>query len=280
VIATWALTDQPQLRMIEAVVGSVTIEASGSSQLIRKADILRNQGQTVAAVAMYRQALSAVEEQGDLESAAACHHMIGVCFKMLGCFDLATSELQLARASYERLGNRAGAGGALRDLGICFDHQGNHETARKWLRASARLLGNEPAELGITLAKLGKSFGDDGQFRLAIRWIARGLAHIRTTDQWFYEMTALMHAGEFQLKSGETGSATTSLWAAVALINEAKAQDEQRRRLSQIFGWLARCYREVGNSKLAERFEERSKSLTAIMDAQTRDVVERELRAA
>ncbi len=259
---------------------SVAIEASGPSELIRHADVLRNQGQTVEAVDMYRRALDAVEEQGDLERAAACHHMIGVCFKMLGSFDLATSELRLARASYERVGNQVGAGGALRDLGICFDHQGDHETARKWLRSSARLLGDEPAELGITLAKLGKSFGDDGKFRLAIRWIARGLGHIRTTDQWFYEMTALMHAGEFQLKSGESGSAITSLWAAVALINEAEAQDEQRRRLAQIFGWLARCYREVENRKLADRLEERSKSFVAMMDAQTRDGVAAELRAA
>ena len=66
----------------------------------------------------------------------------------------------------------------------------------------------------------------------------------------------------------------------MAIIDEAQAKDEQCRRLAQIFGWLSRCYREVGNSDLAARYESRSRSLGEKLDSQTREVVESELRAA
>jgi tetratricopeptide (TPR) repeat protein len=256
-------------------LGAEIEEQNSTEKLIEEADFLRNQGDTVGAIRHYRDALRRIDPIIGIRETANCHHMIGVCFKMQNDFPRAVHALSRAHDIYEGIGDRVGAARVLRDLGVSYDHQGDHRTAVEILHQSEEALSelDVPAELGITQAKIGESYAEAANLEMAAEWLHKGLATIRTTDSWFYEMTALIHLGKLQLRRENPNGALTYLWAALARVGKFDTDASLNHRLTQLRGHMANGYVQLGNNAMAHRFFEQFEIGISKMDAKNGTMV-------
>jgi len=245
-----------------------------AEKLEKKADDLRNNGQGLKAIASYSEAKAAYEAADRADKAAECQHMIGVSYKVENDIAKAILELNTAADMCEKLGNKIRVGQVERDIGICYAYNEDFDTALTWLEKSRQHLTSEAGpELGITEAKIGLMHMHKNELPQADAWMARGLATIRSTDAWFYEMTALLHIGTLDLKRDKDDEAATALWAGVGLIFANDAQDGQQRRLAQLYGLLAHSYLGLQNYNQAKHLFARAVDMLDLMAANVAAVV-------
>ena len=239
-------------------------------KLERTATTLRDQGKGLEAVGVYQQAKKAYIEDGDLTRAAGMQHMTGVSYKIENDLEHALNALNEASRDYEAAGDLLGPGRVQRDIGIMYEYYDQLDLANEHLLKSKESLEAAPkdaktangekrnAELGITLAKLGLVALRLSHLDQAEQYMMDGLVMIRGAGHPFYEMTTLMHLGSLYFATGHYGRMLANLEAALGLIYEYNMQEEQTRRLAQIWGLMAHGYLNLENMETARYFAEKS----------------------
>jgi tetratricopeptide (TPR) repeat protein len=246
-----------------------------AQRLEAKAAKLRNQGKGYEAVKVFQKAREKYLSEGDALKAAGCLHMMGISYKIENDLQKAMPLYDQAADEYRQIGDRLGPGRVYRDAGIMLEYHDRLDEAADYLQKSKAELENVPddaegvsyvgegpptknAELGITLAKIGLILTRQKQFEEAEKQIIAGLKLIRKTGHVFYEMTALLHYSALHITMGNYGWALDKLEAALGLIYEHHMQDEQTRRLAQIWGLMAHSYLRHNNRTTARYYAEKS----------------------
>lgn len=252
-----------------------------AAELQRLADIHRNNGEGLKAIEYYSQAANSYLQDGDKAGAAECWHMVGVSYKVENDIDAALENLHKAAGLHREAGNAVGVGRVYRDIGIAYSYRKQHDQAIIWLNKSVSALwGTEqPAELGISEAKVGLHYLEVGEYEQAEDWLYRGLTSIRQTNDWFYEMTALMHLAALRALRRHYTEAITTLRACVGLIYEAGEQDNQQRRLAQIYGLMAQALLGLNNASAAADYFMKAMRLLGPMADNVAAVVYDDIRA-
>lgn len=223
---------------------------------------------------MYQQAKELYLMGHNLARAAGCQHMIGVSLKIENDLKQALPAYEQAIADYKKAGDKLGPGRVARDIGIMYEYHDRFKPAEKYLLQSQQELEALPsdtdvlqhvgeaatrdAELGITLAKLGKLNIRTKRYDDAEKYIMDGLALIRKSGHPHYEVTALMHLGTLYFVNGHSGRMLANLQAALGLIYEHNLHHMHTRRLAQIWGLMAHGYLRFGNKATARHFAKKS----------------------
>jgi tetratricopeptide (TPR) repeat protein len=238
--------------------------------LEQQATTLRNNGEGYAAAELYDAAKAAYQEEGDFAHAAGCQHMIGVSYKIENDIEKALPAYQQAITDYQAANDSLGPGRTERDIGIMYEYNDQLDVAQTHLMRSKQLLEQAPvdavtvnheprdSELGMTLAKLGLVALRLTQIQEAEHYLIEGLGLIRHAGHPFYEITALMHMGSLYYTTEHYGRMLANLEAALGLIYEYGMQDEQQRRLAQIWGLMAHGYLKHNNQETARYFAKKS----------------------
>jgi tetratricopeptide (TPR) repeat protein len=217
------------------------------------AQILKDNGQTQQAIERFRLAEKQFDNIDNITMYATSIHMIGVCQLMERDYDQAVSTLKQAADLYQQQRDNHGLGNVYRDLGLAFFHRKQYDQARYWLDLSAQHLGktDEKASLGITLAKSGLLFKELHQWDKSNLLFKQALTLIREQGHWFFEATTLIDWAFLAYKKKDFHQTITKLWAALGLIYQAQAQEQQQRRLAEIYGILAISYLRLNNTTWA-----------------------------
>jgi tetratricopeptide (TPR) repeat protein len=239
-------------------------------QLEHQATILRNHGKGYEAVDTYQQAKEAYLQEDDPLHAAGCQHMIGVAYKIENDLEQALPAYDQAIEEYNDAGDVLGEGRVERDIGVMYEYHDRLEEALDHLEKSKASLQAAPetamtvngekrdAELGITLAKLGLVALRLLRLDQAETSMMDGLVLIRKAGHPFYEMTTLYHLSSLYFATQHYGRMLANLEAALGLIYEYSMQDEQQRRLAQIWGMMAHGYLHSDNLDTARHFAKKS----------------------
>lgn len=250
-------------------------------QLLEEGDTKRNNGHGLSSIASYRKALKLAQVAGDWKRAAEAQHMIGVSYKVENDINRSIPELEKAVALYDKAGDPDGPGRVSRDIGISYDYRKNFSQGEHWLKLSVNQLRHTHAlaELGISEVKLGKHYLQTDRPDLAEGWIDRGLAKIRHTDRWFYEMTALLHRADLRLFQHRPTDAIADLEAGLDLIQGAGSTYGQQRRLAQIFGLLAYANLQLGDLDTANLYHHKADAILEQLEPSVAAVVMEDIRA-
>ena len=260
-------------------------------KLEHQAGMLRNQGKGYEAAEAYEHAKETYQEASDSVQAAAMQHMIGVSYKIENDLDHALAALTQAAIDYEVAGDLLGPGRVERDIGIMYEYRDQLDNAVEHLEKSRRQLEAAPesattangekrdAELGITIAKQGLLALRLAHLEDAERYMMDGVAHIRKAGHPFYEMTALMHLAVLYFTTEHYGRMLANLEAALGLIYEYDMQDEQTRRLAQIWGLMAHGYLKCGNPETARHFAKKSFAVINSLSESAAEPVKKDIRA-
>jgi tetratricopeptide (TPR) repeat protein len=252
--------------------------------LEHKATILRDQGKSLEAIKTYQNAKELYLMAGNLKAAAGCQHMIGVCFKIENDLKQALPAYEQAIEDYRTAGDKLGPGRVARDIGVMYEYHDKLKPAEKYLLQSKKELEALPpdtdivqhvseavtrdAELGITLAKLGKLATRSKDYDKAEKLLTDGLTLIRTSGHPHYEITALLHLASLYDATGHSGRMLANLEAALGLMYEHNLQTKHTRRLAQIWGLMAHAYLRYANKATARHFAKKS---LAIIDSLSKD---------
>lgn len=261
-------------------------------KLEEEASILRNQGKGYDAVDRYQQAKEVYIRAGDLAHAAGCQHMIGVSYKIENDIAQAMPAYDQATKDYHEAGDPLGEGRVERDIGITYEYQDQLEPASEHLKKSRELLASQPeeaatvngekrdAELGITLVKLGLVALRMSHLEEADTHMMDGLLLIRKAGHPFYEITALTHLAALYFTTEHYDQMLANLEAALGLIYEYDMQDEQTRRLAQIWGLMAHGYLHHGNPETARHFAKKSFAVIKELSKSAAAPLEKDIDAA
>ena len=240
----------------------------------------RNNGQTTAARQLYHQIL---QQEEDPRRRAEAWQMIGVCHKIDNNLEAALESLAKAFNDYQEAGDLLGQGNVARDIALTYAYQERYKEALPWLEKSIAALEqtDDRSALGMSRVKKGLVLARAEQRNTeALPLAKKGLEEIRADKEhynWFFEMTALFNIAEI-LFLQDNPSFLTYAQAALALIYEAQAASEQKRRLAQIYILLAHGYQQNGNQGQALKFLQRGESLLQeLEDPEARKVIAREL---
>lgn len=245
-----------------------------AKKLEQQANTLRNQGKGYESIEKYQQAKERYLEDGNRAQAAGCQHMIGVSYKIENDIENAMPAYDQAIAEYREAGDLLGPGRVQRDIGIMYEYYDRLDEAKDHLMQSKIELESVPddkkilqtvgesyskdAELGITLAKLGLVDIRLEKLVTAKKYLMDGLSLICKAGHPFYEMTTLMHLGSLYFGAKHYDKMLINLQAALGLIYEYDMQEEQTRRLAQIWGLMAHGYLHRNNLETARHFAQKS----------------------
>lgn len=241
-----------------------------AQELEERATILRNQGKGYESIPVYQQAKDLYVQTGSLARAAGCQHMIGVSYKIENDIEKAMPAYEEAIEEYRKAGDALGPGRVHRDIGIMYEYHDQLDKAESYLLRSREELESvsdesqaKNAELGITLAKLGLIDIRFSRLDSAEKYLMEGLQFVRTAGHPFYEMTALLHLGMLYFVTKHYGRSLANLEAALGLVYEYEMQNEQTRRLAQIWGLMAHAYSHHDNPQTARHFAKKSLEVIA-----------------
>jgi tetratricopeptide (TPR) repeat protein len=251
------------------------------NQLIQDGTILRDNGQGLAAVERYLEAVELATKAGNWRQAASAQHLAGVAYKVENDIERALTELHRAVELYRKAGDHDGPGRVSRDIGIAYDYRSDFKDGEVWLKRSVQELQDPDrlAELGISQSKLGLHYLQTGHLTEAEEWIGRGLVTIRRDKNWFYEMTTLLHRAGLRLEQKNNSAAIDDLEAALGLIFDSASQSVQQRRLAQIYGLLAHAYLGLANPATAKRYFADAKTLLESMTDSAAAAVRKDIKA-
>lgn len=262
-----------------------------AKNLEQQATTLRDQGKGYEAVEKYQRAKELYLKNGQLAQAAGCEHMIGVAYKIENDIDQAMPAYDKAIKEYAAANDLLGEGRVERDIGVMYEYRDQLEPAKLHLIKSQQLLEAAPenavtvngdkrdAELGITLAKVGLIELRMSQFDDAKKHMTSGLALIRRAGHPFYEMTSLLHLAALDFATEYYSQMLAGLEAALGLIYEYSMEDNQARRLAQIWGLMAHGYLHCGNSETAHHFARKSFTVIDSLSDSAQEPLKKDIKA-
>jgi tetratricopeptide (TPR) repeat protein/transcriptional regulator with XRE-family HTH domain len=180
---------------------------------------LRSQGHWVEALALYRTALSAADQLGDLLARAGALVDLGDMQTLSGDYRAATDTHEQALRLYHDLGDRLGEANALNKLATVQQAMGNHRPATDNLVAALALHRDLDDQLGEAndLNQLGIVQYETGEYRAAQTSHERALELRRQLGDRLGEATALLRLGALQQAAGDYPAAEASLTLALRL---------------------------------------------------------------
>lgn len=130
-------------------------------------------------------------------------------------------------------------------------------------------------ELGISFAKRAMIAMQADQLGSAITDLKTALELTRKGDNWFYEMTTLLHCAELARLQNDAGQILTTIHAALGLIYEHDAATAQTRRLAECHFTLAHGYLKAGNQDRAHQHYSKARELAQDMSADARHLLDK-----
>lgn len=256
-----------------------------ASLLLKEATELREKGLGSEAAEKYYSAAQLFEKDENWAKVAECWHMAGVSWKHEQ--QRALKAFENALDYYQKAGDPVGKGRVLRDKAITHVYSDDLEEGLGILEESKESLRNKsvPAELAITVAKIGHVLARLGEYNKAETGFNEALRLLRTNINWFYEATTLMHFAELKLMLSKPDEAITLLWAAAGAFGNAKPEltsnqvfDHYGRRSAQLFGMLALGYLSIGNEELASSYLHRSFDYISPMEDNAAAIIVKDIR--
>lgn len=237
---------------------------TSAQELETKATQLRDQGKGLEAIEVYKQAREVYSAAGNIARAAGCTHMIGLCYRIESDSEHALDAFHQAIHEYEKAGASLEVGRVYRDIGLAYEDTDQLDQAEDNLQKSKAVFlevnedslmeTSRDAELGITLVKIGVIALRKSTFEKAEESMMDGLALIRKAGHPLYESTGLLHLGSLYFATNHPGRMLANLEASLGVIYDNALQDNQTRRLAQIWGLMAHGYLACENPSLAQRY--------------------------
>lgn len=230
-------------------------------QLFDEATVLRDNGDEDGAIKLYTKAHEILEKEKDYKKSAEALQMIGVCYRLKGDEKNALSNLETAAYLFEEMGDILGIGNSYRDIGLFYLDKHDIGNAMKWLAKSDGIFKptNYLIPLGITDIKLGTAYMRGGQLQQGRKYISSGIQNIRKAGgSWFHEMLGFLHLAESELQREKYNEALTFALAGTALVFVNHGENEQKRKLVELFGYTAWGYCKTGNLPDANRYLKRA----------------------
>lgn len=250
--------------------------------LKQNADDLRNQGKTKEAIEKYQETIQLFDQVGDKNKVAEMWQMIGVCHKMENNLPRAIEALQVAVKLFEDIHDDQGLGNTYRDIAITYTYDHQFSEALPWFEKSIHVLEktDDTVALGITTVKRGLTYVYLKRYEDAEEDMRQGLSLIRSKGNWFMEMTALLNYAGLDAVLERFDDALNKLWAAFGILLYEGEQEQQSRRVAQIFGLLALCYLKLGNREFAIKFLTNALELLKGMSEEIRKPVYEDINLA
>lgn len=251
-------------------------------EIAAKATRLRDQGHGLEAVKLYLQASEHFNAIGDFENAARNQHGAGIAWKIENNQDEAIAAFARAIELYKLANDQFGPGRVQRDIAVTFYNNSEHAKALEAIESSISSLSSaleaQPGEyangeLGISFAKRAMISTKLDQLDDAIADLGKALELTRKSDNWFYEMTTLMHCSMLARAQGDWSQATSLIHAAIGMVYENAADEVQTRRLAECHYGLAHCYINAHNIERAHGHYLRARLFIAGMTKEAQKLV-------
>lgn len=243
-----------------------------NEELEEQATTFRNNGQVQQAVTAYTELLARFDKAKDKQRAAQMQHMIGVTYKVGNHTAQSLQALDAALERYKAAGDTVGVGRVLRDKGITYQYVKQYQEAKDLLQQSVTVLQatGDVAELGISEAKVGNLLREAGVLDKAESWINRALETLQTTDHWFYISTTLLHKANLKLAQRHYTEALQAVEAAEKILRDNNGEQEQKRRLTQVWFMKSEIYKAMGDLEKASECKEAGEAYAITLDDASR----------
>jgi len=251
-----------------------------AQNLFNEATNLRNNGREDEAIVKYREARILFDEMGDKHMVAQIRQMLGVCYTLKGNDRRARIHLKRAARGFKEVGDTISLGNTYRDLGLSHVKKGKFGKAFRWFSKSEAVLKNTEhlVALGITQVKLGMTLIELERMQKGKTLVTLGIRNIRKVGSWFNEMTGLIEMSQILLMKEQFDEMLTTTQAAYGILLEVGEQNNQQRRLAEIYGLLAWGYLKQGNIEYAKNYLNKSEQLLSKMEENVQKIVQRKLR--
>jgi tetratricopeptide (TPR) repeat protein len=248
--------------------------------LINEADAARNSAQTQRAIELYKQIFALAQEQNLHQEAGDALQMIGVTYKIDNNTEQSLEWLFKAFRYFAEHGILKGTGNVLRDVAITHEYVNDLVSAKTYLEAALAILSHSHDEVGyaITATKLAKVHIRESNLEEAKPLLDESLHLLQNSPQeWFFYGTTLLHFAQLQIAQADYKAAVITLLECEDVF-QAHADEEQSRRLAQIWLSRAHCLAKLGTDR-AEAInlvEKGTKVLDGFENESAREVVRNE----
>lgn len=231
-------------------------------QAFVRADRLRDNAQTLEAIAVYTDLAVLTQQEAPLLSARAWHGAGLAVNATIGVgeaskFQKATGYFGQAITIYSAEGDVLGQGKALRDLAIAADHLGDFPVALEAFQRSIELLGGleEVAELAIAYDKLGLHFVRAGQPAQALPHMNKAIELLRQAPtEGFYWATTLFDRATAYFYTKDFSKALADAEQAFSWFEADHGEDTYNQRRCQVSALLGQIYRCQGSDKESQAY--------------------------
>jgi tetratricopeptide (TPR) repeat protein/DNA-binding XRE family transcriptional regulator len=210
-------------------LGDLAAQGYSHRRLGQAYALLREPGE---ALIHLEHALEVYQQLGDDTNQAHVHIGLASMLEQQGRYRDASYQAEQALARYRTSGHRAGQANAFNALGWCHAQLRDHENALEYCKQALRLhqeLGYRHGE-AETWDSLGLAYHHLGRNTDAIAAYQKALALFREHGNRYYEAQTLVHLGDTDDASADTGAARDHWQAALVILTELDHPDAEQVR--------------------------------------------------
>ncbi|HUD20921.1 MAG TPA: hypothetical protein VMQ44_02550 [Candidatus Saccharimonadales bacterium] len=256
--------------------------------LFLQADNLRNNGQVDEAIKAYLAIAGMARDAKNIPVVARAVHMAGVSCKE-SVADANSSYYRDAKKYFEaaiilfkQLNDAAGLGAIYRDAAITADYASDAPVALENFQKSIEILNKVkdevPAQLGITLVKLGLHYFKHDDLTAAEKFVYRGIQYLRQDPTaGFFNATALYDRARILYKQDKVTEAFEQAEESLSWFQADHGEEEFGRRKAQLHGLLAVLSQNLGHNEQAKTHLQEYQRYLSALDSLAAKVVEKDL---
>jgi tetratricopeptide (TPR) repeat protein len=223
-------------------------------------DFLTMRAEVDALAATQQAALTAATRLGDRRALAAAHRGLAVAYGLLKRFADSGTYLRRAAELFGEAGDHIGEARAWANLGILYEHLGDHRAALDHgLRGLALLRAHsrDDCALSLSLGNIGWHYANLGEYEQALELCEEALALVRQTGDRYGEAQILDSLGYVHHRLGQLPRAISRYRRAAALISQFGDLESEGKTLDD----LGDCLSAAGDARAARQAWRRALAL-------------------
>ncbi len=203
-------------RLLKHLKGSENLSGLEIDTLLKKAGMLRLTGHWNACQEVCEDALGLTEQRGDTHRQGWAELTLGIFFRDVGEYDNAMASFGRARASFERVNERAGIGRVLKAMGMVHADRGDYDLAMPCYKQAFTMCEELGDSLGIAknARNMGRVYMDKSDYEAAMTWYHKSLQLCEALGEKLEKARVLNNMGNCYRQQGDGE-------AAIAYYNQA-----------------------------------------------------------
>ena len=183
---------------------------------------------------------------------------------------------------FKQLNDTTGLGAVYRDAAMAADYASDSSAAlenfQKSIETLNKIKDEAPAELGMTLVKLGLHFYRQNDLTAAEKFVFRGLQYLRQDPTaGFYYATALYERAKLLFKQNKMVESLEQAEESLSWFEADHGAEEYGRRLAQLHGLLAVLSQNLSHTEQAKTYLQEYQHHLGELDPLVAKVLEKDL---